>query len=290
MASPYWGRSAASSRRDARRGRFLTSSRHAANIWVVKKPLILTVLALCALSVGCVSPKPDERVRLVSKSPQNFTEGVWIKKYPFDYACFKFETPDGIKIVCDPFEMDDTVPADIVIESHQDGDHNDAKKITGLYKLIQSPGEYEEKGIRITGIGGRHNKGDTAVTNTVFVLDVNGIKIAHFASQGQVPSEEMWAKLEALNGIDVMLVQAFRKPEYGYVKMTVDECCSVIDRLGPKIVIPEHGTDGISEDFANHYHSQVERVNYDGFVVTKEILKSIEGHLIIDMDNKGPAN
>ncbi len=237
-----------------------------------------------------IESKPVEKERHVSKRPENFTEGVWIKKYPLKYACFKFETPDGIKIVCDPFNMDETVSADIVTESHQDGDHVDDSKITGVFKLYKSPGESVEKGIWITGIGGRHNKGDTEVTNTVFVFDIHGMKIAHFASQGQAPGKDMWAKLEEFNGIDVLLVQAFKNPDWKNIKMTIDECCGVIDRLNPKIVIPEHGTAGISEDFANHYHTRVEHINYDGFVLTKDILKSTKGHRFLDMDNGGPAD
>jgi hypothetical protein len=230
------------------------------------------------------TPAASNEKQHVSKRPENFTTGVWIKKYPKHYACFKFETPDGIKIVCDPFNMDEKVPADIVTESHQHWDHVDISKIKGLYKLYTGPGEFLEKGIWVTGIGGRHDKGDTDVTNTVFVFNINGIKIAHFASQGQVPGKEMWAKLKECNGIDVMLVQAYRTPNWGDIKMTVDECYGVIDRLNPKIVIPEHGTKGISKDLANHYHTQVEYINYDGFVVTKDILKSIKGHKILDMD------
>ena len=258
----------------------------------MSKSKIIMVLVVLILAVGVIFLKPVKKIQHVSKRPENFTNGVWIKKYPGGYACFKFETPDGIKIVCDPYNMDETVSADIVTESHQDVDHKDTSMLTGQFTLLKEPGEYVVKGIHITGIPGKHNKPDTGMTNTVFVFEINGIKIAHFASQGKVPSEEMWVLLKAFNGIDILLIQTFKSPhwEWDDIKMTPKECYTVIDRLNPKIVIPEHGTKEISKDFANHYHTQVEYINYDGFVVTKDILKNIRRHKILEMDNNGPTN
>jgi L-ascorbate metabolism protein UlaG (beta-lactamase superfamily) len=249
---------------------------------------VTAMVAVLVLSVGCVSAKPEAKKQDAPGKPPDFTEGVWIKKYPGNYACFKFETPDGITIVCDPFGMDEKVSADIVTESHQDYDHVDTSMITGLYKLYQGPGEFSGEfageGIFVAGIGGKHNKTDAEVTNTVFVFAINGIRIAHFASLGQAPSEEMWAKLNELGGIDVLLIQAYTNPVWKSVKMTLEECCSVVDRLDPRIVIPEHGNMGISEDIARHFHTQVQHEGYGGFVVTKGLLRSISGHRILDMD------
>lgn len=249
---------------------------------------VIAMIAVLVLSVGCVSTRPAATKQDTPGTPPDFTEGVWIKKYPGNYACFKFETPEGITIVCDPFGMDEKVSADIVTESHQDYDHVDTSMITGLYKLYRGPGEFPgefvEKGVFVAGIGGKHNKTDTEVTNTVFVFDINGIRIAHFASLGQAPSEEMWEKLNELGGIVVLLIQACTDPAWKSIKMTLEECCSVVDRLNPRIVIPEHGNMGISEDIARHYHTQVQHEGRGGFVVTKGLLRSINGHRILDMD------
>lgn len=254
------------------------------------KPIILLVVLI--LAVGLIFLKPVKKIQHVTKRPEKFIKGVWIKKYPGGYACFKLETPDGIKIICDPYNMDETVTADIVTESHQDADHNDTSRITGEFTLLKEPGEYIVKGIHITGIPGKHNKPDTGITNIIFVFEINGIKIAHFASQGKRPSEDIWAKLKAFNGIDILMIQAFKSPhwEWDEIKMTPKECYTVIDRLKPGIVIPEHGTKGISKDFAKHYHTQVEYIDYDGFVVTGDILKNIRGHKILEMDNNGTAD
>ncbi len=251
----------------------------------MSKIRIIRVIAILILTAGVIFSKSAEVIQHVSKRPGNFSKGVWIKKYPKNYACFKFETPDGFTIICDPFEMDETVSADIVTESHIDADHTNTSKITGFYNLFRNPGVYEENGIKVTGIGGWHDKaGPANETNTIFVFEINGIKIAHFASLGQAPSKEMWAKLDAFNCIDILLIQVF-SDAHVYIKLMVGESCEIIDRLNPKIVIPEHGTPGISKSIAEHYHTQAKHINYNGFVVTQEMLKNINGHRIFDMDN-----
>ena len=136
---------------------------------------IITVLSFFVIVMALIFLKPAKEIQHVSRMPVNFTEGVWIKKYPGGYACFKFETPDEIKIVCDPYYMDEEVSADIVTESHQHVDHVDTSRIIGQFTLLKEPGEYVVEGIHITGIPGKHNKSDTGMTNTIFVFEIDGI-------------------------------------------------------------------------------------------------------------------
>jgi len=228
-----------------------------------------------------------KRVKLTAGGkPDNFTEGLWIKKYPGDNACFKFETVNGIKIVCDPYIMNETVSPDIVTESHQDADHVDTSKLTGNFRLFKQPGIFRVKRIRITGIPGQHNKRDRAVTNTIFVFEINGIKIAHFASQGQIPNDKMWKMLEEFKGIDILMIQGTTNSLFMNIKMTDGECLNVIDRLNPKIVIPEHGSSRICENFARYYGTKVDYIDIDGLIITGDNLKSIKGRRIINMDTR----
>lgn len=218
---------------------------------------------------------------------ENFTQGVWIKKYPENYACFKFETPEGLKIVVDPYMMNETVKPDIVTESHQHADHNDISKLQGEYKLIKETGSYIEKGIKITGYSGKHNKGDATETNIIFVYEINGIKIAHFASQGELPNYDV---LDKIKNIDVLLIQASIKPEYANSKLNLDETKLIIDRLNPKIVIPEHGSENLCKALASFLGLNVEFIKNGEIVVTKSELNASEGLRILDLDIDVPKN
>jgi hypothetical protein len=228
-----------------------------------------------------VKNEPEE------KSLKNFTEGVWIKKYPENYACFKFETPEGIKIITDPYMMDETVKPDIVTESHQHGDHTDVSKLQGTYKLIKEPGSYIEKGIKILGYSGKHNKGDVTGTNNIFVFEINGIKIAHFASQGQLPSDELLGKI---GDADVLLIQASIKPEYANSKLNLEETEAIIKMLKPKIVIPEHGSENLGKALATYLDLKVEFVKNGEIVVTRSGLNASKGLRILDLDIDVPKN
>jgi predicted esterase len=255
------------------------------------KKLVSVVLALLILPVGCSTVEKvntdrinTDRINMETNQPEASSRGVLIKKYPGNYACFKFETSGGIKVISDPFAMDETITPDIVTESHQDFDHTDISKLMGVFNIIDWPFEYEDfKGIKIAGIPGKHNKGDSWVTNTIFVFEMDGVKIAHFASQGVIPDEKVWPKLK---DIDVLLIQGMTNKDYKNIKLTAEECYSIIDRINPGIVIPEHGTPHISETFAEHYGTKVEYVGSDGLTVRKSDLGNGKKCRIIDMDTE----
>lgn len=222
-----------------------------------------------------------------TKKPENFTEGIWIKKYPENYACFKFETPEGIKIVADPYMMNETVQPDIVTESHQHSDHVDVSKLQGTYKLIKETGSYSEKGVKITGYQGKHNKGEMSEPNIMFVYEVNGLKIAHFGSQGELPSDET---LEQIKNADILLIQASIKPQYANSKMNLKETKYIIDKLKPKIVIPEHGSENLGKALAAYLGLKVEFMKNGEVIVTKSELDAAKSLRVLDLDIDVPKD
>lgn len=228
-----------------------------------------------------VKDEPEE------KSADDFTERIRIKKYPENYACFKFETPEGIKIIADPYMMNETVEPDIVTESHQHSDHNDVSKLQGDYKLIKETGSYIEKGISITGYSGKHNKGDSTETNIIFVYEINGIKVAHFASQGELPSDDT---LEEIGNIDVLLIQASIRPEYANSKLNLEETKTIIDSLKPKIVIPEHGSENLGKALAEYLDLNVEFVKNGEIAVTRSELNALKELRVLVLDIDVPKN
>jgi len=260
---------------------------------ILKLILALTVIAAAVITVSACTDRSggnftagsDVENKVESDNPVQrpvgFTEGIWIRKYPGGYASFKFELPDGFTFVCDPYQMDEIISPDFVTSSHMHSDHADYSKLTGRFETFMRKGDFEYKGFPVSGIAGSHNKGDREVSNIIFVMDINGIRIAHFAAQGQMPDDRMFSRLK---GTDVLLIQVFNEPDYSDIKLTVSECCEIIDRLDPRIVIPEHGSSKIGEEIAEHYHTTVEYVDRGGFVITEKLLKNIKGHKIVDMD------
>lgn len=210
----------------------------------------------------------------------DFTEGIWIKKYPDNYDCFKFESPEGYQIVNDPYKINELLQPDIVIESHKDMDHADISKLEPPYRLITVPDEYYIDDVVIHGYAGKHNVGAYLDTNNIFVFSMNDITIALFGSQGELPSNEA---LEQIGTVDILLIQLFDNPDYK--KLLMNDADIIIGKLSPKIIIPEHGDSTAGSQLAKHLNVTEEVEDTGNLIVTRDMLDEIEEIRVINLDN-----
>jgi L-ascorbate metabolism protein UlaG (beta-lactamase superfamily) len=153
-------------------------------------------------------------------------------------ACFRLRDK-GATVVTDPYDQSvgyalPRVRADIVTVSHNHADHNYASGITGAPKVVDGPGEYEIKGVFITGIATFHDrkKGAQRGRNTVFLFEFDGLTICHLGDLGHVPTQ---AQVEALSDVDILLI-----PVGGVSTIAASQAAEVVSLLEPKIVIPMH--------------------------------------------------
>ncbi len=227
-------------------------------------------------------PKTDSITQVIEAdaTKDEFTEGVWIKKYPGNFACFELEKKDGYQIVCDPYLINDDIQPDLVTESHQHGDHNETSTFNEPYELISEPGDYSYDDISIRGFSGKHNIGDKEGTNIIYVFEIDGIKIAHFASQGEVPTTET---LKQIGPVDVLMVQIFSGSGYG--KLEVKDMDPILSVLKPKIIIPEHGGYAIEKKLAVHMQLDEVYKTSGTLIVTRQMLDSIKDVKLINLDS-----
>lgn len=129
--------------------------------------------------------------------------------------------------------------ADIVTVSHQHDDHNNIAAVEGTSRrtepfIISGPGEYEVSGVFIYGIPSFHDSenGTKRGENTIYIINVDGIKLAHLGDLGHRLSE---AQLEEINGVDVLMI-----PVGGIYTLNAAEAVKVVSQVEPKIVIPMH--------------------------------------------------
>jgi len=160
-------------------------------------------------------------------------EIVW-----YGHSCFRLKTR-GAAVVSDPCgkQVGYSIPrmrADIVTISHNHPDYNNCALVQGDPKVIDGPGEYEIKGIFVTGISTplKKVKAPERGRNTIYLLDFDGLTVCHLGSLDHVPSQ---TQLQALSDIDVLLV-----PVGGVTTLNANSAAEVIGLLEPRVVIPMH--------------------------------------------------
>jgi len=155
------------------------------------------------------------------------------------HSCFKI-VGKNISVLTDPFDSKETgykmvkTNADVVTISHGHFDHNDTSSISGEPMLFDGPGEYEIKDSSFEGIPSIHGGGDEnkEVGNTIFVFDIDGLKLCHLGDQGEELTSE---QLEKINGADIVFV-----PVGGNFTLDAEKATKVISQIEPKVVIPMH--------------------------------------------------
>lgn len=223
--------------------------------------LIALVLALAGCGAENTNPTPPVVAR-----PTSSHNGLWIKKYPGNYTCFQFQTHQGITVLVDPYAMDEDVQADIVTVSHYHSDHATFSRVKGDHHLIDAEGTYDFSGIKVTGVGGHHDRGDIIPTNIIYVFDLEGIRLAQFASQGELPTEAMFSRI---GPVDILIIQI-----YGVAngKLSVEEAAQIAQRLQAKIIIPAHTDTSRTPELATLLGAQSEQIATGELTVTPEEL------------------
>jgi len=156
----------------------------------------------------------------------------------YGHSCFRLRGK-GATVVTDPYsgEYGYTLPrirADIVTISHHHPDHDYVRGIKGNPKVVDGPGEYEIRGVFITGIPTFHDRrrGRDRGSNTVFLFDIDDLRVCHLGDLGHVLDQ---AQVEVLGDIDVLLI-----PVGSVSTINAAQAAEVVSLLEPKIVIPMH--------------------------------------------------
>ena len=154
------------------------------------------------------------------------------------HSSFKIEGRE-VTLITDPF--DDSigfkfpkVSADIVTISHEHYDHANAGAVGGNPFIIDSPGEYEVKGVFIQGIPSFHDNKEGAERgqNIIYKIEIDDLIIAHLGDLGHLLTDKQTEKIE---GIDILMLPVGGKFTIGY-----KEAIEIINQIEPRVVIPMH--------------------------------------------------
>jgi L-ascorbate metabolism protein UlaG (beta-lactamase superfamily) len=158
-------------------------------------------------------------------------------------SCFLITSKTGLSILTDPYAPQTGYaplkpradsPA-IVTVSHEHADHNATNEVPGKFEVVRGAGAKTIKGIAITGIAASHGvspEGQSRGADTIFVLQVDGLRICHLGDLGTLLSA---GQLKQIGRVDVLMI-----PVGGYYTIDAAKAWKVIAQLKPRIVLPMH--------------------------------------------------
>jgi len=160
----------------------------------------------------------------------------------YGHSCFRIaNSGNHVTVVIDPYNKKTglgslKLSADILLISHDHGDHNEKKAISSQEAfLIDSPGEYEIKGVSIVGIPTFHDSslGKERGGNTVYLVNMDNINLCHLGDLGQDKLSDK--ELEKLGQVDVLMV-----PVGGTYTIDAKGAAKLANQIEPRIVVPMH--------------------------------------------------
>ena len=165
------------------------------------------------------------------------------------HASFRITAPSGEKLLVDPYgsriwigyDYPEGIEADAVLITHPHYDHDGGTSRDrpapwrDTMNVLREPGKYQLSDIEITGVAGKHADPygkEFGQTNTIWLLNVAGLRIAHLGDNGPV-SQEAASKI---GEVDILMMPI--DSEYHILKEP--EIQAILQQFSPDILIPMH--------------------------------------------------
>ncbi len=170
------------------------------------------------------------------------------------------------------------IDADTVLITHPHYDHDGGVSVDRRppwaegATVLREPGLHDEGGFRILGIRGKHADPwgkEFGQTNTVWLLEAAGLRIAHLGDNGPLSRDA----IDKLGKVDILLVPIDSK----FHILQRDEIRAILEEMSPRIVIPMHyrHPDLESDDSAPEDLGDI-----DGWLRQRERVRRLASHEI----------
>lgn len=154
------------------------------------------------------------------------------------HSCFRIKGKEAT-IITDPYDSSVSykpgkISADIVTISHNHPGHSSLMYLEAPYKVIGSPGEYELKGVFITGLPSYHDQtnGSERGKNTIYIFEMDGVTLCHLGDLGHTLSP---STIESIGNVTVLFL-----PVGGLATINSIVASELVRAISPKFVVPMH--------------------------------------------------
>lgn len=128
------------------------------------------------------------------------------------------------------------VQAQLLLVTHEHADHNGVEAIAGDPVILRSTaGRLESPLGEVVAIASEHDEqaGTARGPNTIFVFELDGLRVSHFGDFGQSALREEQAA--AIGAVDLLILPVGGGPTIG-----AEQASAIIERLSPRWVVPMH--------------------------------------------------
>ncbi len=155
------------------------------------------------------------------------------------HACFEVQGDEGT-VLTDPHDGKSLgigppiCRPDLVLVSHDHFDHNCTRIPKGHFIVVDRPGPYVVKGIKVKGIEAAHDElgGAKRGPMVLFRFELGGISFLHCGDLGHALGPE---KLREVGKVDVLFV-----PVGGVFTIDGAAARKVVQEISPKVAVPMH--------------------------------------------------
>lgn len=149
-------------------------------------------------------------------------------------TCFRLKGREGTVLTdpCPPVSgyKIGKVECDVATVSRiDDPDFNYVEAVKDGGKVLNTPGEFEVRGILVTGIAMKRGEGER---NIAFIIELDGIRVGHL---GVPPATLTAAQLDGIKGVDILLLPVGGGGQLSIVAAVAADLMTTID---PRIAIP----------------------------------------------------
>jgi L-ascorbate metabolism protein UlaG (beta-lactamase superfamily) len=160
-----------------------------------------------------------------------------------DNAQVELVSPQGTRVlidIADPTKLTSPATAqDILLTTHGHSDHiksDFAKSFPGQQLKFQD-GEIVQADVAIQAIKAAHNATAPDGSDYIFVVDMGGLRIAHFGDLGQEKLTQ--DQMDRLGAVDVAISQL--ENSYSAMSLANKKGFNQMEQVKPKLLIPTHG-------------------------------------------------
>jgi L-ascorbate metabolism protein UlaG (beta-lactamase superfamily) len=184
------------------------------------------------------------------------------------------------------------VEADLVLVTHEHGDHNAVGVVGGSPQILRSTaGTFDSPVGEVIAVASEHD--DVAGTkrgpNTIFCFALEGLRISHFGDFGQAELRD--EQRRAIGEVDVLLLPVGGGPTVGG-----EPAAAIVRALRPRLVVPMHyRTDAVNfldppDAFLDALGARVERLEKNELDVEPFLGTADEPAVTLLAAPAGPAN